>query len=64
MRFYGYKGSAKLGSERLGSENKILWSDLKTIKGAHRRATKIFGKGGYTLYTFTNLYDDSTYVSV
>ena len=65
MNFYAYRGHAPLGKERVGGDNKCIWRDLKTIRGARRRAHWSFGgEGNYRLYTFTNFYDISTFCEV
>lgn len=64
MNFYAYKGNDPLGKEPLGSENRLIWKDLKTIKGARNRAKKAFGNQPFKLYTFTNFFDDKTFSEV
>lgn len=63
MNFYIYKGHAPLGQEPLGTENKNLWWDLKTVRGAIKRARRFFGND-FSLYTYTNFYDSSTFKQV
>ena len=63
LNFYGYPGHAPLGKEPVGGDSKCIWRDLKTVRGARRRAHWTFG-GNYRLYTFTNFYDNSTFREV
>lgn len=60
MKFYAYKGLASLGDESLGTEGKAIWKDLKTVRGAIRRASKLWGQD-FSLFTFINFYDDKTF---
>lgn len=62
MRFYGYEGNYPLGKEPLGTLGKIL-IERKTVNGAIRFTKKCFGND-FTLYSFTNLYDDKTFKKV
>lgn len=64
MRFYCYKGDHELGKEPLGSADRMIWRDLKTIQGAVRRATRLWGAGGFRLFSFTNFFDDRTFKEV
>ena len=61
MKFYVYAGDAELGNEPLGTACRYVWRDLKTIKGAIKRARKYFPGIKFTLYSFTEFYDDSTF---
>lgn len=58
--FYAYKGNEKLGSEPLGTEEKIIF-ELKTIHGAINRCKRVFKDSRYMLYKFANFYDDTTF---
>lgn len=60
LQLYVYNESVPLGKERLGSEGKHIWRDLKTVQGAVGRANKL-GYVEFSIYKFTNIYDDSTY---
>ncbi len=60
MNFYVYPGS----EEPLGTEGRLVWRDLKTRSGAIRRARRIFKGKPFSLYTFTNFYDDSTFTCI
>lgn len=64
MKFYCYKGDAELGSEPLGSDNRLIWHDLKTIGSARNRAKKIFKGASFRLYSFTNFQDNKTFKEV
>ena len=59
MKFYAYKGKEPLGKEPLGSFNKQI-IELKTVNGAKRRCINAWGSD-YSLYSFTNIYDDKTF---
>lgn len=61
MQFYVYKGDAKLGSEGLGTEGRHIWRDLKTLRGAINRAKRYMPGETFTVYSFRNFYDDSTF---
>ena len=60
MNFYVYNSVVPLGKESLGSEGKHIWRDLKTLKGAIRRAES-YGYTEFSIYSFTNVYDDETF---
>ena len=60
MSFYAYVPN-KEGKEPLGSENRLIIKDLKTIKGAINRCKKAFRNKPFKLFTFTNFFDDSTF---
>jgi hypothetical protein len=60
MNFYAYKDQYLLGHEPLGTANRMIWRDLKTVRGAINRAKKLWGRW-YRIYTFTNFYDDKTF---
>jgi hypothetical protein len=60
MNFYAYKGKQLLGSEALGTDTRLVIRDLKTKKGAINRCKQIWGSN-FSLYSFNNLYDNSTY---
>jgi hypothetical protein len=62
MKYYAYRGADELGSEALGTDNKILF-ELKTDAGARRRARLMLGPA-YRLYRYTNFYDDNTFSEV
>ena len=57
MKFYVHSGS----EEPLGTGGRYIWEDLKTRGGAIRRARRIFKGKPFTLYTFTNFYNKSTF---
>jgi hypothetical protein len=62
-KYYVYAGTADLGKEPLGTSGKSIWHDLKTNKGAYRRALKLYG-ANFRLYSFTNFYDNSTFKEI
>jgi len=57
--FYAYIPT-KDGKEPMGTTNKLIMYDLKTARGAHRRARKYLGSK-YLLFRYTNFYDDKTF---
>ena len=57
MNFYVHPGS----EEPMGTEGRLIWRDLKTRRGAIRRARRIFKGKPFSLYIFTDFYDDSTF---
>lgn len=63
MQYYVYAGFNKLGEESLGTEGRNIWKDLKTDKGALRRAQRRYPQG-FRLYRFTNFYDYKTFKEV
>lgn len=63
MKFYAYKGHAALGEEPLGTNNKLLF-ELKTVRGAINRARVAFGNDDFSLFTYTNMYDNKTYHNI
>jgi hypothetical protein len=54
MQFYAQK------NKKLGSQHEMLFT-LKTIKGAIKRLQRYYGNTDVELYTYTNVYDDTTY---
>ena len=60
MDFYAYKGKQPLGSEDLGTDNRLIIHDLKTKKGAINRCKQIWGSN-FSLYRFNKTYDNSSY---
>jgi hypothetical protein len=60
MNFYAYKGKQPLGSEDLGTDNRLVIRDLKSKKGAINRCKQIWGSN-FSLYSFSNVYDNSSY---
>ena len=64
MGFYAYLGNDELGSEPLGSGNKMIIPDLKTARGAIRRCNKYWSGKEFRVYSFTDFYDESTYKRV
>lgn len=63
MKFYGYRGEFKLGTEPLGTSERVLF-ELKTIKGAVRRARSRFGHDDFSLYSYTDFYDNDTFKKI
>jgi len=61
MKFYAYKPTDK-GTEPFGTQGRILF-ELKTRKGACRRAKRILGKD-FRLFTYISFYDDKTFHEV
>ena len=63
MKFYAYEGRKVLGKEPLGSSGKMMF-ELKTVQGALRKAYKAYGSLNFSLYYYTNFYEDSTFTQV
>lgn len=61
MGFYAYLGNDELGSEPLGSGNRMVIRDLKTARGAIRRCNKYWSDKAFRVYSFADFYDESTY---
>jgi len=47
-----------------GGLNKIIVRDLKTLRGVINRCIKWYPFKEYTIFTFTNFYDDNTFSKV
>jgi hypothetical protein len=60
QNFYAYKGDAELGHESCGTENRHVWKDLKTLRGAIARMDD-YGYKSFQIYTFTDFYDEKTF---
>lgn len=60
MNFYAYIPRED-GSEPVGSDNRLIIRDLKTIRGVKKQCSKIFKNKKYRLFTFSNFYDESTF---
>jgi hypothetical protein len=58
MKFYAYK-PRKDGTEPLGTDGRILF-ELKTVRGAIRRAKRILGES-CRVFQYTNFYNDETF---
>ena len=61
MGFYVYRGNYPLGQEPLGTDSRLVFKDLKTIKGVLNRVRQCWGDVPCRVYSFTNFYDDSTF---
>jgi len=61
MKFYAYKLTDK-GTEPMGTQGRILF-ELKTFRGAYRRALRILGNN-FRLFVYTNFYDDKTFKEI
>ena len=61
MEFYSYNSTKPLGKEDLGSNGRMITRDLKTLRGVENRIPKSWHKTGYSIYTFTNFYNDDTF---
>ena len=68
MKFYAYipdaSGNDTCGmidwSIKPGGKMKKALFELKTVRGAHRKAQRLLG-GRYKLFSYTNFYDDKTF---
>jgi hypothetical protein len=62
MNFYVYLGDAELDKEGVGTYGRGVWRDLKTLKGAIRRAKRYWPGKTFTIYSFTgSFYDNSNF---
>ena len=63
MGIYAYVGIEELGSERLGTFGRVVWRPEENMNCSKARvfmSNRYPGKS-FTIYTFTNFYDDSTF---
>lgn len=58
--FYAYRGSMPLDRSPVGTGEQSVYRDIKTAAGASRRAARRW-PDGYSVYSFTNFYDDQTF---
>ena len=58
--FYAYVPRED-GTEPLGTANRLIIRNLKTARGAEKRAKTAFGEKKFRLFTFTNFYDNKTF---
>lgn len=63
MKFYAYQGDYELGAEPLGTEGKLLFC-LQTVRGAHNRVRRAWGRKPYRLYTYGDFFDNDTFKRV
>lgn len=63
MGYYAYIPT-KDGKEPLGTENRLIIRDLKTVRGVINRCKTAFKDKTFKLYSFTNFYDGSTYKEI
>lgn len=59
MKFYAYIPRED-GTEPMGTDHTTLF-ELKTIKGAIKRAGRSLNSLYFRLYTYQNFYDDKTF---
>lgn len=59
QNYYVYNTTDELGNEPLGTEGNHVFTDttLKLVK----RVIKTWGFNKYSIYSFTNFYDDKTF---
>lgn len=57
MKFYAHLYL----KEASGTQGRYIWEDLKTYKGAIQRAKRIFAGQPFTVYVFTNFYDNNSF---
>lgn len=62
MNFYAYEPD-KNGNEPMGTEGRVLF-ELKTTRGAIRRAFRRFSGRPFRLYKYTNFYNDKTFTLI
>ncbi len=61
MNWYIYKGNFPLGEEPVGSDGRLIFRDLKTIRGVMNRIRNVLGDVPCRVYSFTNFYDNRTF---
>ena len=64
MNYYTHKGTMPLGQEGLGTSGRYIDKDLKTLRGVINRNIRQRRLNSFTIYTFTNIYDNNTYKKV
>lgn len=60
MNFYCYKGTHPLGEEPIGTADRYIYRNRKSLVILIRRLLS-YGWTTFSIYTFTNFYDDSTF---
>lgn len=60
MKFYAYDSNVELRKERLGTDGKLLF-DYKQYWRAIKHVERIFKGKNWSLYKYSNFYDDSTF---
>lgn len=63
MNFYAYKGKHALGNEPLGTDNKMIIKDLKSVRGAIKRCKSMWGQN-FKLYSYTEFYNNHTFKEI
>ena len=68
MNFYAYFVSGEINDktftdEPLGTDNRMIWKDLKTVHGAVSRIQEYLKaqEKGWKIFSFTNFYDNKTF---
>ena len=64
MGFYVYKGNHPLGQEPLGTGDRMLIYNLKSIRAVLSRVREHWGDIPCTIYRFTDIYDTDTFALV
>jgi hypothetical protein len=64
MNYYTHKGTMPLGQEGVGTSGRYIDRDLKTLRGVINRNVRQRRLNSFTIYTFTNVYDNNTYKRV
>ena len=60
MEFYAFIPRED-GSAPLGSANKVLLRDYKTVKGAISGGIRRLGSKAIAVFSYSNFYDDATF---
>ena len=65
MNFYSYvtetPNTPGLADEPLGSGMRLIYRDLKTVRGAVNRMKRLSPDKSFKVFSFSNFYDDSTF---
>lgn len=64
LHFYVYRPQKilpGLSDEPTGTDNRRLWNDLKTEKGAIKRAQRLYPGQNIKIWRYTNFYNKKTF---
>ena len=62
MQWYVYKGNYLLGEEPLGSDDRLIIRDLKTLHCVKKRICALWGDVPCRIYSFTDFSDNDTFM--
>lgn len=63
MNFYAYIPNER-GEEPIGSTNRLIIRNLKTVKGAIKTCKLDFKDKPFKLFTYTNFYKEETFKEI